>query len=528
MHNFSTTQMVRKTVIETSGGLVASQHRCAAEAGAQILAAGGDAIDAAVAASFALGVVEPWMSGPTGGGMMTLWRAEQGRAETIEFGMRSPRSLNPADYPLEPERIAGDLFPWVSVKGDRNIWGATAVAVPGTVSGMELAHRLYGRLPWSEVLTPAIGLAREGMLVDWYASLIIASQTRQLAKDPDAAKMFLIDGQWPNISGWTAMSNVHLDQSVMAGTLERLAEAGARDFYEGDIARVLAADVQAKGGCLSVEDLATYQARTATPRTIRYRDAIIHAPSGLSAGGELVSVLRMMEKSFTPGARPDAASYTATAAALGEAYRDRLANAGDTGGAPEAQPCTTTFSVVDRHGNMVNVTQTLLAIFGSSVVSPGLGMLLNNGIMWFDPEPGKPNSLLPDKGCLMNICPTIGETEGRRFAVGASGGRKILPAVTHLISFMADFGMTAEEAMHQPRVDNSGGKFIVADEDLSPGIIEALGAVGAVRTAKRTVHPYAFGVPALAMRDAGVNTGVTEIMTPWGDTAHEDRFRKAE
>lgn len=520
MHNFSSTQRITKEVLWTKFGVVASQHRLAAEAGAAVLAAGGDAIDAAIATSFALGVVEPWMSGPMGGGMMTLWRADQPAAETIEFGMRSPRSLDPADFPLEPGRKAGDLFPWVSVKGDLNVYGATAVAVPGTVAGMALAHQRYGTMPWAELLAPAVGLAREGMLIDWYASLIIASATRRLAADPDAARMFLVDGQWPNITGWTALSQSRLDQSVMATCLERLAVAGPGDFYEGDIAHAVVADVTAKGGSLRLDDLAAYRAKAVPARAVRYRDAHIFAPSGLSAGGELVEVLRGMQQAFTPGPGPDGASAAALAQALGDAYRNRLESAGDEGGATTAPPCTSTFSIVDAKGNMVSVTQTLLSIFGSHTVSQSTGMLLNNGIMWFDPEQGKPNSLAPDKGCLMNVCPTVGEVGTRRFAIGASGGRKILPAVANLTSFMVDFGMDLEQAFHYPRIDNSGSARIVADEDLPDEIIAALQDVGPVTKAKRTVHPYAFGVPAGVMRDAGLNCGCTEIMTPWGDAAH--------
>lgn len=520
MHNFSCTQRITKDVIWTEFGVVASQHRLAAEAGAAVLSAGGDAIDAAIATSFALGVVEPWMSGPMGGGMMTIWRAVARGAETIEFGMRSPRGLDTADFPLEPGSKAGDLFPWVSVKGDLNVYGATAVAVPGMVAGMARAHERYGTMPWAELLAPAVELARKGMLIDWYASLIIASATRRLAKDPDAARMFLIDGQWPNITGWTALSQARLDQSVMADCLAQLAEAGSRDFYEGEIARALVADVAAKGGSLRLDDLTTYRANAVLAREVSYRGARIFAPSGLSAGSELVDVLHGMEQAFTPGSGPDATSTTALARALGNAYRKRLASAGDEGGAPAAPPCTSTFSIVDAKGNMVSVTQTLLSIFGSHTVSPSTGMLLNNGIMWFDPEPGKPNSLAPDKGCLMNVCPTVGEVGSRRFAIGASGGRKILPAVANLTSFMVDFGMTLEEAFHHPRIDNSGGEKIVADEDLPADIISALRHLAPVTTAKRTVHPYAFGVPAGVMRQDGMNCGCTETMTPWGDAAH--------
>lgn len=519
MSNFSKTQRVTKDVVWTDGGVVAAHHRTAAEVGARVLAEGGDAMDAAIATSFAIGVVEPWMSGPMGGGMMTLWRAAEKRAETIEFGMRAPIDLQLSDYPLVASGGVSDLFTWARVKEDRNIFGPLSIAVPGTVAGMELAHRRYATRPWDELLAPAIELARRGMLIDWYASLMIAAVTRQLAKDVDAAKMFLIDGQWPNIAGWTEVSECRLEQSVMAGALQRLAEAGPRDFYEGQLAEALVSDMRDKGNRLSHEDLTAYRARVSPTRTTSYRDATIHAPSGLSAGSELVAALKQMERELAPGAEPDGESYAAMARALRDAYEHRLSHAGDESGDAEAAPCTTSFSVVDKAGNMVNVTQTLLSKFGSRVLSPTTGMLMNNGIMWFDPAPGKPNSLAPGKACLMNVCPTIGEHRGRMFAIGAAGGRKILPAVTNLASYMIDFGMTLEEAFHHPRIDVSGLSQIIADEDLPAAIHAALAAIAPTQVAKRTVHPYAFGVPVGVMRMEGRNCGVSEIMTPWGDAS---------
>lgn len=517
MNNFSTTQTVAKRAVASEAGIVAAQHKRAAMVGAEVLAAGGDAVDAAVATSFAIGVVEPWMSGPAGGGMMTLWRADEQRAETIDFGMRSPRALDPADYPLDPGRKASDLFPWASVKDDLNILGATAVAVPGVVAGMGLAHEKYGTAPWRDLLSPAAALAKEGMLVDWYASLVIASATRNLARDPDAAAMFLIDGQWPNVSGWTTLSDARLDQSRMADTLSQLADGGAREFYEGDVAAALVADIRAKGGSLSMDDLAAYRARSAATVETAYRGGVVHAPPGLSAGPDLAHALGLMEAAFSPGGAPDAESFVATAEALEAAYRRRLAEAGDKGD-PEGAPTSTThFSVVDRNGNMAAVTQTLLSIFGAHVVSPATGLLLNNGIMWFDPERGRPNSLAPNKACLMNVCPTIGEKNGRRFAIGASGGRKILPAVANLTSFMMDFDMSLEDAFHHPRIDNTGAGMTTADETLPAQVLEALAARGPVVTAKRSVFPYSFGVPAGVMRHERLNYGCTEIMTPWGD-----------
>jgi len=520
MSNFSKTQTVRKRADATRGGVVAAQHRRAAEIGAGVLEAGGDAIDAAVATSFAIGVVEPWMSGPAGGGAMTIWREAEQRAYTLFFGMRSPRALDPADYPLDGLGRPSDLFPWPSVVDDRNVQGATAIAVPGTVAGMGLAHRSFGRLPWSDLLMLAVDLARGGMLVDWYASLMIASTARDLARDADAAAMFLDDGQWPKVTGWTVLAEKRLDQSRLAETLARLAEAGPRDFYQGEIARAMVADIAAKGGCLSLDDLASYEARLMGTIQTPYRGGLVQGPQGLTAGPSLAECLQIMEADFSPGPAPDGASYTAMARALGISYERRLAGMGDLD-APHAPSSTTHFSVVDRHGNMVAVTQTLLSVFGSRVVSPSTGLLMNNGIMWFDPQPGKPNSLGPGKGCLMNICPVIGEKDGRRFAIGASGGRKILPAVLNLTSFMLDFGMTLEQALHQPRIDNSGDGTVIADEMLPPEIIAALGAELPIATAQRTVFPYAFACPAGVMRENGLNTGCTEIMSPWGDAAQE-------
>ena len=169
-------------------------------------------------------------------------------------------------------------------------------------------------------------------------------------------------------------------------------------------------------------------------------------------------------------ARPGLQSYVAYARALDQAFNTRLAGMGDAAGlaeAAQAPSCTTHFCIVDRHGNLCSVTQTLLSIFGSRVVSPSTGLLLNNGIMWFDPEPGKPNSLGPGKRCLGNFCPVIGEAaDGRRFALGASGGRKIIGAVLQIISFMLDHGLTLEEAFHQQRIDMSGGGKATADRTL--------------------------------------------------------------
>ncbi|MFU1479302.1 gamma-glutamyltransferase [Roseovarius sp. C7] len=518
-HALSSSQHTTKHVIETKGGVVASQHRLAAEAGAEVLRAGGDAVDAAVACSFVVGVLEPWMSGPAGGGAAVHWRADTGEATAINFGMRSPKGLRVEDFPLSGEGKAGDLFPWERVTGDRNVQGATAVAVPGTVDGLGQAHERWGRMPWAELVAPAVDHARQGMLVDWYAALIIASTARELAKDADAAALFLDDGQWPKGSGWTAIPDNRLDQSRMADSLDQVARGGARAFHEGDLAQAMARDVQDKGGSLGYDDLAGYRAWMGAARPVAYRDAMFHVMPGLTAGPTFARVMEQLESADmdTPASR-----YAAYARALDQAYAERLGKMGDTGEVPEAPGCTTHFSVVDRAGNMVTHTQTLLSIFGSRVVSPSTGFLMNNGIMWFDPEQGKPNSLGPDKSCLMNVCPVLGAVGDKRFAIGASGGRKIVSAVSQLASFVADEGMDIAGAFHSPRIDVSGGGQIIADETLGEEVQTALAEVLPMKTTRRTVLPYAFACPAGVMRQGEVNTGCTEIMSPWGDAALED------
>ncbi|WP_311029633.1 gamma-glutamyltransferase [Mesorhizobium koreense] len=520
MNNFSRSQTVRKPATVSRGGIVAAQHRRAAEAGAAVLEAGGDAIDAAVAVSFAIGVVEPWMSGPTGGGAMMVWRADEAKATAVYYGMRSPAGLDPADYPLSGDGHASDLFPWRAVVDDRNVRGATAVAVPGVVDGIGVAHERWGKMPWRDLLQPAVSLAREGLHVDWYAALIIASVSRELARDPDAARVFLEDSQWPTIAGWTALSDKRIDFGPMADTLARLAEKGHRELYEGEIGEALAKDIQGKGGSLSFEDLKVYRAAFQKPLVAESRRGRLHVTPELTAGPTIADVFARLAEAPDRRGTSEGDNMLAVAEAFEAAYAKRLSAMGDNE-SPNAPACTTHFSIVDRHGNMVAMTQTLLSIFGSRIISPSTGLLLNNGIMWFDPEPGNPNSLAPNKRCLMNVCPVIGEGESKRFAIGASGGRKIMPAVTQLSLSMLEDGMDIDAAFHRPRIDFSGGTTVVADETLPAEVMAALKARYPVQPAKRTVFPYAFACPAGVMREGEINSGATEIMSPWGDAVHE-------
>tara|TARA_R110002094_G_scaffold78894_3_gene84947 strand:- start:44 stop:640 length:597 start_codon:yes stop_codon:yes gene_type:complete len=186
------------------------------------------------------------------------------------------------------------------------------------------------------------------------------------------------------------------------------------------------------------------------------------------------------------------------------------------------ESCTTHFSVVDSNGSMVAVTQTLLSVFGSRLMVPSAGILMNNGIMWFDPEPGRPNSIGPGKRCLSNMCPVIVKTGEDMFALGAAGGRKIFPAVMQLTSFLTDYRMSLEEAFHTPRIDVSGGDTVIVDDSLPESVHDLLSTEYRVARAPRTVYPYNFACPSAVARVKRKNQGMTEIMSAWSDSVAEN------
>jgi gamma-glutamyltranspeptidase/glutathione hydrolase len=525
---FSNTQAIRKPAVTSKGGIVAAQSSRAAKVGAEVLAAGGDCVDAVIATTFALGVLEPWMSGLGGGGAMVLYRAREDRYEVIDYGMRAPRSLRLEDYPLATDGAASDIFPWPRVKDDRNIHGPGSIAVPGVVAGMEEAHRRHAKLPWKELVSPSIALAGEGLAVDWWTTVMISSGAADLRRYPASAAAYLVDGLPPN-APWGIKSHVRLPQDRLKATMAQLANAGPRDFYEGDLAQSLAADIRAAGGALSAEDLKPFRAHLREPLAIPYRGGKVFATPELTAGPTLSRTLGLLQKDIKPApGGPDAAAYVAYAAALQTAYRERLKDMGDQDGRRAlgaealAPACTTHFSAVDRDGNMAAVTQTLLSSFGSKFVSGKTGITMNNGIMWFDPTPGAPNSLAPGKRCLTNYTPVVAQaSDGRRAAIGASGGRRILPAVSQLVSFVMDYGMDLDAVIHQPRIDASEGAVVIGDMRLPQPARDALGARFDYEEARVQTLPMKFACPSIVLRDGDTNSGATEVFQPWSEAVAE-------
>jgi gamma-glutamyltranspeptidase/glutathione hydrolase len=306
--------------------------------------------------------------------------------------------------------------------------------------------------------------------------------------------------------------------------LRRLANGGRRDFYEGEVARTLLQDMAAVGGIIGADDLGRYAARLVAPLEVDYRGARVALADGLTAGPTLAHALKALAGVKFQTGGPNADAFVDYAKVLRDAYAERLHTMGDTSDARDPSS-TSHFNVVDRHGNMVAVTQTLLSVFGSKVVLPETGILMNNGIMWFDPRPGLTNSLAPDKRPLTNMCPVIVRRGDQPwFAIGASGGRKIMPAVLQIASFLIDHGMTLEDAFHQPRIDASGGDTVGVDPRLPEAVRNALAAKYPVGMTELVVYPTNFACPSAVLRDSagGEFQGITDVLSPWSGAVAAD------
>jgi len=508
---------ITKPQVTSSGGIVAAQNYEAAQIGADILAAGGNAMDAAVATAIALSIVEPWLSGLGGGGFL-LHATSQGEIDTLNFNMRAPLAIDSSDYPLAGGD-GGDWFNWPLIEGDRNLIGAMSICVPGAVAGFAAGLERYGSISWAEALAPSIKLAQRGMRVDWFAELAFAIDAPGLSTDANAAALFLdAKRRQPDLTDPTALL---LPMPEKAKMLQGLAERGARDFYEGLIADQLISDMQAAGSKMSHKDLIDYQVTWASSTSGAYRDRIIHTIPGLSGGPSLLSTFEELMSRDLSGLEEENFA-AAHADAIRNAYEKRLKNLGH---AAAAQDCTSHLSVIDKAGNMVSLTNTLLSRFGSKVVSPTLGMTMNNGMMWFDPRPGQPNSIAPGAAPLANMAPVITTKNGKPdIAIGAAGGRQIFPAIAQLLSRIIDKNETPETAFHSPRIDASTPTILV-DRKASHATATAISINHPVQITEDSLYPVQFAIPSLvqAGRDGMLNVGMVHPNNPWSAARSEDQ-----
>ncbi len=490
-------------------GMVVSQVGAAAEAGVAILDVGGNAIDAAVATALALATVEPWNSGLGGIGFALVHRAGQPRAEVMDFGPVAPRRLDPARFPLTG-RMVQDLFAWPEVAGDVNIHGPLSFAIPSSAAGYAALLERWGSLPLAEVIAPALALARRGLPADWYTTLKIAASAAVLRRYPESARIYLPNGL-PPVAPYQGVPGF-FPLGRLPDTLEHLSRAGLRDFYEGDIAAAIAADCAEMEGVLDAADLRACRPVVRPVTDHAWSGRVLQLTGGLTAAPTLTRVLDQLPAATSP----TPAWFVALARAMKTAYAERLAGLG-AAETNAAETCTTHLTVCDAEGTMVAMTTTLLSSMGSRVVLPRSGVLMNNGVMWFDPRPGQPNSIAPGKRPLTNMLPVI-LREGDRpvLAAGASGGRRIMAAVAQLVTFLAGFGMDVTAAAHHPRIDVSGPDLVTIDRRMDPAVIAALRADGPVEVVEHGVMPINFACPnAIMLTPDGARHGISDAASPW-------------
>ena len=514
---------VVKEEAHAPSAMVATKDREATRAGLRMLAQGGNAIDAAVASCFAIGVLEPASSGIGGGGYLVYQVGDQGGV--IGFPMKGPLSAKPDMYELTGETATGS-FGWPGVVNDDNIEGFRSIATPGAVAGLCEAHRRFGKLPLSEVLAPAVSLARDGFIPNLFGLNQISSTAGMLMRY-DELRRVLMPGD--NMPMGDVVDRAVLKQPELANILEAIGKGGPDAFYKGDIAKALTSDIQNNGGSLSEEDMASYKPIVwDRGLEFKYRGHTVRVPPFACAGITSAMTLKLLDGFDVPSMGHNSAdmlhSYISCARL---AYADRFqyladpafadvpwnglvsddytelrrATIGDrmngsieagnpwiqegrepTSVLPASRPAedkgTTHLVVTDSEGNGVSITNTIMSGFGSGIIPKGTGVVMNNGMMWFDPVPGRINSIAPGRLPLNNMTPAlVMNRDGVRMAVGASGGRRITNCVTQQIIKVIDYDMGPQAAIDSPRIDCSTPHTSV-DPRLDPDVVAELEARG--------------------------------------------------
>ena len=473
-----------RPAVEAADGMVVTSQHLASQVGVDILKMGGNAIDAAVAVGYAQAVVNPCCGNIGGGGFMTLHLAD-GRDTFINFRETAPAAATANMY----------LDAQCNIKKGASLFGYGAVGVPGTVMGLDLAERKYGRLTREQVMAPAIRLARDGFVLTRADTDILDTTIKRFKEDPHIASIFL------RKDGTPLQPGDRLVQKELANTLEAIAKHGPDAFYKGKIPHAIETASKAGGGVLTAADFANYRATEMTPVTCDYRGyTFISAPPPSSGGTTMCEILNTLEGYDLKGfGWHSAQAVHYMSEAMRHAYADRNTKLGDpafvnnpldqllsksyaaqirasikpdkatpsmeladAASLPEKKE-TTHYSIVDKEGNAVSTTYTINGRFGAVVMAPGTGFFLNDEMDDFTSKVGAQNmfglvqgpnnAIAPGKRPLSSMAPTIVTKDGKVFLViGSPGGSRIITTTLETAIDIIDYGMEPQEAVDAARI----------------------------------------------------------------------------
>lgn len=463
-----------------SRGMVVSNHPLASAAGAEMLAAGGNAVDAAITTLFALTVVEPMMVGIIGGGMAHI-RTSDGRHRFIDGQSTVPLAVKPDTYRSKPGS-PHDVFDTVD---DENLNGPKAVAVPGSLKAWCETLSRFGTMSLADVLQPAIRHAARGFAATPYLHECIVDGAAVMLKDKPISAIYLPDGE-------PLKPGERLVQSEYAETLAYIAQHGPDALYSGLLGNVLVDYMKAKGGFIAREDLKTYKTVERQPIRADYRGWQIMGPPPPAASGVHIAQMLNILEGYDIAALGFGTAQTIhyLAEVMKIAFADREAASGDPAyvnvpverltskayaeerrgaiddgraqawgaGVEQLESAHTThMTAADAFGNVVATTQTINNLFGAKILIPGLGTIPNNYMNLYDPRPGHALSLAPGKRVTTSMSPMMALRNGElRYALGLPGGKRIFPSAMQALVNLIDHGMTLQEAVEAPRVWTEG------------------------------------------------------------------------
>ena len=484
-----------------SRGMVVSNHPLASAAGAEMLAAGGNAVDAAVATQFALTVVEPMMVGLIGGGMCHIRKAD-GTHVVIDGQSVVPRAGRAGMY----RPVAGSAAEVFDVEGAENLVGPKSVAAPGSLRAWCEALASYGTMALADVMQPAIRHAARGFAVSPYLSDCIGTAAPDLAKDPLIAARLMPGGS-------KLAAGAKLVQGDYAEALTLIAQMGEGALHGGPLGDLVAECMEKTGGFVSRADLAEYRPIERAPIRASYRGwEILGPPPPAASGVHIAEMLNILEGyDIAALGFGTVAGIHLLAEALKIAFADRAAASGDPdfvavpvatliskayatgrrakidlgraqewgpGISPWQSAHTTHLTVADGMGNVVASTQTINNLFGARFIVPGTGMVPNNYMNLFDPRPGRALSIEPGKRVTTSMSPMMALRDGRIvYALGLPGGKRIFPSAMQALINLIDHGMTLQEAVEAPRVWTEG-PVLELEQSIPAAVRDGLAAMG--------------------------------------------------